>query len=117
VRERFSEDGGDFDAAEVASSQYEDTRFARPQRSDFQGTISEPLILGEYHPTACSHLLEPDAVFFVTREMVVMDLDDETGVDKFRSDWFYAQRPVDEEYCSIRRLRNGLLLRWHWSPD
>jgi hypothetical protein len=29
--------------------------------------------------------------------MVVVNLDDETCFDEFRTDWFYAQRPVDEE--------------------
>ena len=57
--------------------------------------------------------MEPDAVFLVTREMIVVNLDDEPRVDEFLSQWLYAERPVDKKYGPIRRLRSGLLLRWH----
>jgi hypothetical protein len=93
-----------------------------PQRvvrrsADCKSTISEPLILGEHDPALLANRPKPNAVLLIAPEMVVVNLDDETCFDEFRTDWFYAQRPVDEEYRSIRRLRNGLLLRLHPSPD
>lgn len=41
--------------------------------------------------------------------MVVVNLNYETRFDEFRSDRLYAERPVEEEYGPIRRLRNGSL--------
>jgi hypothetical protein len=43
--------------------------------------------------------------------MVIVDLNPETGVHECRSDRLHAQRSVDEEDRSFRRLRSGWLLR------
>jgi hypothetical protein len=87
------------------------------QRGHLQRTVSQLLILGEHNPTLRADLPNPDAVLLITREMVVVDLDYETGLDELRADWLYAQRPVDEEYGFIRPLRSGWLLRSHWCPN
>ena len=57
--------------------------------------------------------MEPDAIFLVTGEMVVVNLDDEPRANELSSEWLYAERPIDKKYGPIRRLRSGLLLRWH----
>jgi len=108
---------GDLAPSKVACGQDEYSRFACSQGANLQRTISQPLILREHNPAACSDRLEPDTIFLVPSEMVVVNLDGETRVDQFRSDWLYAQRPVDKEYGPIRRPRSGWLLRSHWSPD
>ena len=117
TRQYGQENRRDFDAPEIPRSKDEYSGFAGSQCCDLQGTISEPLILGEHNPTSLADPTKPDAVLFITREMVVVDFDHETSLDEFRSDWLYAQRPVDEEYRFIRRLRSGWLLRSHWCPD
>ena len=99
------------------SRKHEHSGFAGSQGSDLQRTISQPLILGEHNPAPLADRPKPDAVLLITSEMVVVNLDNKTSLDEFRSDWVYAQRPVDEEYRLIRRLRSGSLLRWHWCPD
>lgn len=113
-RQRCQEDRRDFDSAQIPRSEDEHSGFAGSQSRDLQRTVSQPLILGEHNPAALADRLKPDAVFLITRKMVVVDLDYETGLDELRSDWIYAKRPVDEEYRFIRRLRSGWLLRSHW---
>src|SRR5450631_2258729 len=83
----------DLSAPKITRSEDEHSGLARSQRGDLKRTVTEPLILGEYNPAALADGPKPYAVFLITREMVVMKLNDETSVDKFRSDWFYAQRP------------------------
>ena len=97
-RQRSQENRCDFGATEITGGEDEHPGFAGSQRGDLQWTISQPLILGQHNPTALASRTEPDAVLLITREMVIVDLDCETGFHKFRSDWLYAQRPVDEEY-------------------
>jgi hypothetical protein len=48
------------------------------------------LIFGEHNPASVANYPKPDAVLLITSEMVVVDLDDETSLDKFRSDWVFA---------------------------
>src|SRR5580658_479167 len=92
-----------FVAPKIAGSKDEHSRFACSQSGDFQRTVSQPLILGENHPAALADCPKPCAVLLITHEVIVVDLDHKTGFDKLRSDWFYAQRPVDEKYSSVRR--------------
>src|SRR5712691_11343778 len=96
-RQCCQEDGGDFAATKISCSEYEDPRVACSQCANLQRAVSQPLILREHNPAALSDRLEPDAIFFVASEMVVVNLDDETRVDELRSDWLHAQRPVDKE--------------------
>jgi len=116
LRQRGQENRRDFGAPEIPRRQDEHSGFACPQRGDLKRAISQPLILGKHDPAMLADRPKPNAILRITREMVVVDLDDEISIDKFRSDWFYSQRPVDEEYRSIRRLRSELLLRLHRSP-
>lgn len=116
-RQCRSEDRSDFGTSEIAGCKDEHSRFAGSERGDLQRSVSQPLILGEHHPAALADGSKPDAVLLIAREMVVVDLDCETNLDEFRSDWIYAKRPVDEKYGFIRRLRSGWLLRFHWCPD
>lgn len=106
-RQCRQENGRDLDAPEIPRRKDEYPGFAGSQRRDLQRTVSQPLILGENDPATLADRPKPDAVFLITREMVVVDLDRETGFDELRSDWIYAQRPVDEEYGLIRRRRSG----------
>jgi hypothetical protein len=46
-------------------------------------------------------------IFLIAREMIVVNLDNETGRGEYGSERFYAERSVDEKYCSVRRLRSG----------
>ncbi len=116
-RQGSYKDSRDLAAPEIPRRKDEHPRPAGSERGDFQRAVSEPLILGEHNPPALADCPKPDAVFLIPREMVVMDLDREVGFCQFRADWIYAQRPVDEDYRFIRRLRSGLLLRWHWCLD
>ena len=113
ARQRCDEDGGDLTAAKVPGSEDEHPRIACTKGSDLQGTVPQFLVLGQDNPAALSYLLEPDTVFLVASEMIVVNLNDEPRVDQFRPNWLYTQRPVDEEYGPIRRLRSGWLLRSH----
>ena len=107
------ENGGDLAATKIACRKDEYPRVACSQSAHLQRAVSQPLILGEHNPAALSDFLEPDTVFFVASEMIVVNLNHESRVDQFRPDWLYAQRPVDKEYGPIRRLRSGWLLRSH----
>jgi hypothetical protein len=107
------EDGGDLTAAKIAGSKDKYPRLACSQCANLQRTVSQPLVLREHSPAALSDRLEPHTIFFVAGEMVVVNLYGETRVDEFRSDRFYAERPVDKKYSPIRRLRSGWLLRSH----
>ncbi len=107
------EDGGDLAATKIPCSEDEYPRVACSQCANLQRAVSQPLVLREHDPAALSDRLEPDAIFLVASEMIVVNLDDETRVDELRPDWLYAQRPVDKEYGPIRRLRSGWLLRSH----
>src|ERR1022692_245745 len=107
----------DLTPAKIAGSEDEYPGAACAQRSNLQRTVSQPLILGQHHPATFSDRLEPDAVFRVTSEMIIVNLDHETGLDEFRSEWFYAQRPIDKEDGLVRRLHSGWLLRSHRSPN
>jgi len=85
-RQRCQEDRRDFDSAQIPRSEDEHSGFAGSQSRDLQRTVSQPLILGEHNPAALADRLKPDAVFLITRKMVVVDLDYETGLDELRSD-------------------------------
>lgn len=75
----------DLTPAKIAGSEDEYPGAACAQRSNLQRTVSQPLILGQHHPATFSDRLEPDAVFRVTSEMIIVNLDHETGLDEFRS--------------------------------
>src|SRR4029077_16041354 len=57
------------------------------------------------------------AVLLLSSEMVIVNLNHETEFGEFGSEWLYAERPVEEKFCSIRQLRSGLLLPSHRSPN
>ena len=81
---------GDLDTTQIAGREYEHSSVAGSQCRNLQWTISQSLILGEDDPASLTYRLKPNAVLLVASEMVVVDLNDETRVDEFRSDWFYA---------------------------
>ena len=90
-RQCLQEDPGDLDAPQIPGSQDEYSGVAGPKRGDLQRAISQSLIFGQHNPAALADPLEPDAVFLVTSEMVVVNFDGEAGVDEFRPDWLYAR--------------------------
>jgi len=85
------ENRGDLSAPEIAGGQDEDPGLAGSQRCDLQRTVSQSLIFGEDDPASLTRPPEPDAVFFIAREMVVVDHDCEARFDEFGTDWFYAE--------------------------
>lgn len=89
--QRQHEDVRDFDASEIACRKDEYPGFAGSQRGDLKRTVPKPLILGEHNPTPLSNVSQPDAIFLVTGEVVVMKFDKETGVDECRPDRSCAQ--------------------------
>ena len=110
-------DGCDLGATKIPGGQNEYPRIAFAQCGNLQRAISQPLIFRQYNPATLSDDLQPDTVFLVASEMIVVNLHAEARTSKLRSDRLYAQRPVDKEYAPVRRLRSGWLLRSHWSPD
>jgi len=75
---------------EIASRQYEHSGLAGSQRRKLQRAISQSLILGEDDPAALAGPREPNAIFLIASEMLVVDFNRKTGLDEFRSDWLYA---------------------------
>ena len=94
-------------ASEIAGRKDEHSGFAGSQRCDLQRTVSQPLIVGQHNPTPLADRPKPHAILFITREMVIVDLDHETTLSERRSDWIDAKRPVGEENRFFRRLRSG----------
>ena len=111
--QRSPEYRGNFTTAKIACGQDENSRLACSQRANLQWAISQPPILCEHNPAARSCHLEPHAIFLISCEMVVVNLDGEPCIYKFRPDWLQAKRPVDKEHGAIKRLRSGWLLRLH----
>jgi hypothetical protein len=109
----LQENGCDLDSAKIASGEHKYPGPAGSQGGDLQGTVSQPLIFGENNPSPLADRAEPDPVLLIPSEMIVMNLNGKARFDQFRPDWLDAERPVDEEYSSIRRLRSELLLRSH----
>ena len=71
---------------EIACRKDEHSGIADSERRDFQRAISQSLILCEDNPAPLADRLEPDAILFITNEMVVVNLDNEPGIDEFCSD-------------------------------
>lgn len=107
-----SKDSGDLNSLEVARHKNEHARTAGTQSCDFQRSVSKPLIFREYHPRAFSDLSQPDLVFFIPFEMVVVDFDLDACVGQYRSQRFDAKGAIYKE-DEFRRLGSGSLLRWH----
>ena len=86
-RQCRQKDRRDFDSAQIRRRQNENSGLAGSQRGDLQRTVSQPLVLGEHNPASLADRLKPDAVFLIAGEMIVVDLNRETGLDELRSDW------------------------------
>jgi len=85
AREGRDEDRRDLGASEIASREDEHSGVAGTERRDLQRTISQSLVLGQDDPAPLAGRLEPDTIVFIASEMVVMNLDPETALDKFCS--------------------------------
>ena len=88
--QRRSKDGGDVAAAEIACREDEHSSVACSKGRNLQRAVSQPLILGEHDPPTLADRLEPDAIFLVASEMIVVNLDDEARSHEFRTDRPYA---------------------------
>ena len=113
---RGHEDGRNFRASQVSGNEDENARPAGPERRDLHRPVPQALVLGENDPPPLSRSCEPDAIFFIALEVVIVDLNSQALGDKDTADWFNAQGSVDEEDSTVRQLRSGSLLRPHLSP-
>ncbi len=63
------------------------------------------MIFGEDDPPASSGLSEPVFVFRIRRKVIVVDVEDGTGLTERGRDALLSQRPVKKEDEWFRRLR------------
>ena len=101
------EDASDFTSTQVARDQDEHPCPAGPQRGQFERSIPQPLIFGQDYPPTGPDVSKPHPVLRIAVEMVIVDLNRETGVHECCSDRLHAQRSVNEKDRSFRRLRSG----------
>src|SRR5712664_1478802 len=84
-------DHSDLAATQIACSENEYPRFACSERANLQGPVSQFLILREHNPAVLSDRLEPDAIFLVTLEVVIVNLDDEARFNELGSNRIYPE--------------------------
>lgn len=74
-RQGRQEGRSDFRAAQVPSNQDEDARLARPECGNLKRPVPQALILGQDDPATSPRDREPDSIFFVALEVVIVNLD------------------------------------------
>lgn len=85
VRKSLNKDVCNLDSTEISGGQYKYPRATGTQSSNLQRPVSQPLILRQDHPTSRPNSPEPDTIFFIAGEMVVVNLNNDSIVHEFRS--------------------------------